>query len=219
MTISESPQIDTIRRFWTWFAANADRLKSLYANNRFDDLSQEMNRELDTVEPQLAWEMGPGKQKPYLLTISSEGNPRFREIADLMIELAPDLKGWELYSSRPARPAPKVVQLPESGEAFETADWEFIPMENPAKGRLDLVVVGEQLARSDRQPALRAVSLYLDQLLGEDNVEMWIGEFRVENPITALGKKTFKITELPDYLLWVTHRETNPLRSRAERVQ
>jgi hypothetical protein len=83
-----------IKRFWAWFAANADRLKGLYANGRFEDLTQEMNRELDRVEPQLAWEMGPGKQKPYLLTIFSEGNPRLREIADLMIEVAPDLKGW-----------------------------------------------------------------------------------------------------------------------------
>jgi len=219
MKTSDRPQIDAIKRFWTWFVANADRLKGLYANERFEDLTQEMNRELDRVEQQLAWEMGPGKQKPYLLTISSEGNPRLREIADLMIELAPDLKGWELYSSRPARPAPKVVRLPESGEAFETADWEFIPMENPEKGRLDLAVVGDQLARSDREPALRAVSLYLDQLLGEDTVEMWIGEFRVESPIAAHGKKAYKITELPDYLLWVTHRENNPLRSRSERVQ
>jgi len=63
-----------IKRFWAWFAANADRLKGLYANGRFEDLTQEMNRELDRVEPQLAWEMGPGKQKPYLLTIFSEGN-------------------------------------------------------------------------------------------------------------------------------------------------
>jgi hypothetical protein len=218
MTISESPQIDAIRRFWTWFVANADRLKNLYVNSRFQDLTQEMNRELDRVEPQLAWEMGPGKQKPYLLTISSEGNTRLRDFADLMIELAPDLTGWELYSSRPARPAPKVVRLSESGEAFETADWEFIPMENPEKGRLDLVVVGDQLARSDREPALRAVSLYLDQLLGEDTVELWIGEFRVKSPIAAHGEKAYKITELPDYLLWVTHRETNPLRSQAKRV-
>lgn len=219
MRTTRISQIDAIKHFWAWFAANSERLKDLYTNERFENLTQEMNRELDKVEPQLAWEMGPGKQKPYLLTISSEGNPRLRKIADLMVELAPELERWELYSSRPARPAPKVVRLPESGEAFETEDWEFIPVEKPEKGRLDLVVVGDQLARSGRDPALRAVSLYLDQLLGEDTVETWIGEFSVESPIAAHGKKTYKITELPDYLLWVTHRETNPLRSHSERVQ
>ena len=153
-----------IEHFWSWFLANVEMLKDLYENRRLDELAQEMNREIDRIEPQLAWEMGPGIHGPYLLTISSEGNTRLREIADQMIKLAPNLSGWEFYSSRPGRPAPKTVRLPESGETFETTDWEFVPVENSEKGRLDLVVVGDQLASSDRDPALRAVSLYLDQL-------------------------------------------------------
>jgi hypothetical protein len=216
---SESPQVDAVRRFWDWFTANAESLKALYSGSQFERLAGEMNRELDRVEPQLAWEMGAGKRKPYLLTISAEGNPRFREIADLMVDLAPDLGGWEFYSARPARPAPRAVRLPESGERFETSEWEFVPVERFERRGLDLVVVDDQLARSDREAALRAVSLYLDQLLGEDTVETWIGTLSVESRLAAHGKKSHKMTELPDYLLWVTHRETNPLRKLTDRVQ
>jgi hypothetical protein len=57
-----------------------------------------------------------------------------------MIELAPHLQGWEFYSARPARPAPAVVRLPESGESFPTAQWEFVPIEQSKRGRLDLVI-------------------------------------------------------------------------------
>lgn len=213
VSVGERLPIEAIGRFWRWFAASAERLKNLYSTNRLEGLTREINRELDKVEPELAWEMGPGKKKPYLLTISGEGNPRLRELADLMIRLAPtNLEGWELYAARPARSAPEVVRLPESGESFKTVDWKFIPLEHPKSGRLDLVVVDDQLARSVRETALRAVSLYLDQLLGEDTVETWIGEFRVESPIAAYGNRMYKMADLADYLLSVTRREKHPLR-------
>jgi hypothetical protein len=213
VSVSERPPIDAIRRFWRWFVASAERLKSLYSTDRLESLASEVNRELDKIEPELAWEMGPGKKKPYLLTISGEGNPRLRELADLMIGLAPvDLVEWELYAARPARPAPRIVRLPEGGEIFETREWKFIPFEHHKSGRLDLVIVDDQLARSHREAALRAVSLYLDQVLGEDTVEAWIGEFRVESSVVAHGKRVYEIANLPDYLLSVTRREQNPLR-------
>lgn len=77
----------------------------------------------------------------------------------------------------------------------------------------------DHLAESDRQCALKAVSIYLDQLLGEDAVERRVGRFKVESNDEARGKETFKITELPDYLLWVTHREANPLKKSVDHMK
>lgn len=154
--MNRESQIDAVRRFWQWFTANAERLKILHSRGQFESLAEEVNQELDRVDPQLAWEMGAGKEKPWLLTISAEGNPKFREIANLMVEGAPELREWEFYSSRPARPAPATVRLPESGERFETSEWEFVPVEQSERGGLDLVVVDDQLARSDRESALTA---------------------------------------------------------------
>ena len=207
-----------MRSFWTWFAANAENLTALHANRDFVAMADQVNRELDNVEPQLAWEIGPGKNQPNLLIISAEGNAKLRPLAEMMIKLAPQLEGWEFYSSRPARPAPSVVRLPESGQAFDTAGWVFLPVEHPETGRLDLVIVDDELADSDRERALKAVSIYLDQVLGEDIVETWIGKFRIESHDAVPGKKTFKVTELPDYLLWATHRKSNPLRKPENRA-
>ena len=130
-----------------------------------------------------------------------------------MIELEPsDLVGWEFYAARPARSAPGTIWLPESGETFETANWRFAPLEHSRSGRLDLVVVDDQLAHSVRETALRAISLYLDQLLGEDIVETWIGEFRVESPISAHATRTYNMADLPAYLRSTRNREKKPLR-------
>lgn len=216
---NREPQLLAIRNFWSWFTANAENLMALYANRDFAAVALEINQELDKVEPQLAWEIGPGKNQPNLLTISPEGNSKLRRLADLMIQMAPEMTGWEFHSSRPARPAPAVVRLPDSGEAFYTSGWDFIPVEQPEDGRVDLVVVDDQLAQSDRTLALKALSIYLDELLGEDMVETWIGEFRVESRNAVPGKKAYRLAELPDYLLWAMHRENKPLKKPEDRSQ
>jgi len=50
-------QSEAVKRFWQWFAANAERLRVLYSTSQFECLAVEMNHELDRVEPQLAREM------------------------------------------------------------------------------------------------------------------------------------------------------------------
>lgn len=212
-------QTDAVECFWRWFAGNVEQLKALYLTSEFGRLAMEMNRRLDRIEPQLAWELGAGIKKPYLLTISAEGNPQIRQIADLVIERAPRLEEWEFYASRPARRAPGAVQLPESVERFNTSEWKFIPVEQHQRGQLDIVVVDDKLARADPGPALKAVSLYLDQMLGEEIVEAWIGTFRVESSVAAYGKRTFKMTELPDYLFRVMCRGKNAMKKCSRRCQ
>jgi UDP-glucose 4-epimerase len=63
-------------------------------------------------------------------------------------------------------------------------------LEQSERGGLDLVVVDDQLARSDHESARKAVSLYLDEVRGEDTLEAWIGKFSVESHIAAHGKKS-----------------------------
>jgi hypothetical protein len=209
---NENPQIQAIKSFWDWFSANVEKLKDLYATNQLEQLSEQVNVRLDKIDPQLAWEMGPGKERANLLTISAEGSPERRRLADLMIRLAPHMEGWEFYSARPSRSAPAVIRLPNSGESFRTAGWEFIPVEHQRTGRLDLVIVDDELAHSDPETALKAVSIFLDELLGEDTVETWIGEFTIGSRVATKGKTTYKMNELPDYLLWAANRKTNPLK-------
>jgi len=201
--------------FWRWFAANADRLKMLYSAKLYEQLAGEMNRELDKIDSRLAWEIGGGLTLPSLLTISGEGSRELTNIAEFVVKSAPNLKDWEFYASRPARSAPNAVQFPGSAERYEASNWEFVPIERPERGRLDLIIVDDQLAAASRERALMAVSIYLDQALGEEKVEAWIGTLSVESRAAVLGKRAFKIEELPEYLLWVTHRENNPLKQTA----
>jgi len=216
--INDHAVIEPIKNFWHWFAINTSGIANMYSNRAFDELSKSIGRELDKVEEQLAWEIGPGKSKQYLFTISSEGNPRLRQIAETMVRSAPELPDWEFYSSKPPRQPTGKVHLPERNIEFDTSGWKFIPLENPENGRLNLVVLDERLAFSNREAALKAVSIYLDELLGEDTVENWIGEFEVGSPDEAKVHKVHDMAEMPDYLYWATHREVNPLKKQVAQL-
>jgi len=209
---ASSPLITRIKGFWQWFRQNQSQITHLYSAKNFNDLSTAINREIDRVDVHLAWEIGPGRRKPHLFTISSEGNLELRYIAEQMIGLAPELTEWEFYSSRPPRQPAARVTLPERGIDFDTSTWRFVPVERPDKGRLDLLILDEKLGLSEREASLKAVSIYLDQLLGEETVETWIGKFEIESPTSPHHEKAYEMSDLPNYLYRAIHRETNPLR-------
>jgi hypothetical protein len=202
-----------IEDFWAWFAQNSSQIIDLYSRNDVMDLSDLINHQINKIDKQLAWEIGPGIHKPYLFTISSEGNFSLRPVAEKMIGAAPALIEWEFYYSRPSREPAARVRLPGRNLQFDTSGWKFVPLEHPDRGKLDLLIMDEQLARSEPEASLTAVSIYLDQLLGEDTVETWIGKFNIDNPSESHHEKLYDMAELSDYLYWAIHRETNPLKN------
>lgn len=206
--------LESIDAFWRWFISSSEELKGLYQKHNFGELSARMGRALDRVHSDLAWEIGPGESAPFLLTISSEGNPSLRALADKMIEVAPALSGWEFYSSKPARKPPAAVRLVERGVNVNTQLWKFSPIDRPDVGRIDLTIIDEELANLadlDREAALKAVSIYLDQVLGEDTVEAWIGRFDICHSEPSPTGEAFEMKEIADYLYWATHREQDPI--------
>jgi hypothetical protein len=197
-------------RFWGWFRQNAGRIESLYDRGNLEELSSMMNLQLDAVAPGLAWEVGPGKRMEYSLTISAEGNSKLRSIVNEILRRAPKIRGWEFYGFKQRRPAPRAINLPERGLRVSTENWQFVPEEDRRRGRIHVTVLDDQLAEIGKQAALRAVSLFLDALLGEETVEEWLGQISVA---AQGGTKTkiHHISRLPDYILWATHREKDPL--------
>lgn len=197
-------QANEIRRFWSWFATACSLLATLYEEKKFDDLSTKVNAELNKLDEELPWEIGPGKRTKYSFSFSPEGNKRLAELIRQLIASAPELKDWEIYATRRSRTPPGVIRFPESGTEISTSMWRFVPKENSKTGRLDLIIFGPELLSVDRDTGLKAISLYLDQSLGEEMVEEWIGRIEIER--APEGGKHYPIADLSDYLTWAVNR-------------
>jgi len=209
-TPAKSPSDGAIQLFWSWFNEQSKFLASLHASGATNQLAALVNQQLDKIDPALAWEIGPGKEVENSFTISSEGNRSLRRLVERMIEAAPKLKDWELYTARQPREAPSTIRLPDRDLELATQNWDFTPIERASEGRIDLIVISGDLASVERGAALRAVFIYLDQVLGEDTVEEWLGGIEVKADLPP-GKKKYPLKEIADYVSWVTHRDKNPL--------
>jgi hypothetical protein len=109
-----------IQRFWEWFAERSTYLSSLHSSGHTDRLATLINGQLDKINPQLAWELGPGKNTKNSLTTTGEGNPSLRLLAEQMITAAPKLGDWELYATKQPREAPSTIRLPERNLELST---------------------------------------------------------------------------------------------------
>lgn len=179
MKDSDNQNPESIAQFWAWFSSKKDVIESMIKRSDASGLSQLLSPRLDRVMPGLAWEVGPGKIRPYMLTISSEGNHAQRRHVETIIRKAPDIGDWEFYSSRQPRNIQSEIELVSDGIRLSTDTWRFEASEDPARRRLDITVIDERLARLKDKLALKAIFVFLDSALGEDNVEAWIGGIQV----------------------------------------
>jgi hypothetical protein len=199
-------------QFWTWFSENLLVIEALYTERKLAQLSNLIGQNLDKIDPRLAWEIGPGKQKQYLLTISGEGDVEMGDLAEQIIRAAPDVQSWEFYSARPARPGAARIRLPNRNLEFDTKGWMFSPIERADAGRLDLLIYDDALALSAPDDAVRAVWIYLGEILGDEDAERWIGEVNIGTAQVEQHDRIYGIAEIADYLYWATHRPDEPLR-------
>src|SRR5258708_20412921 len=165
--------------FWAWFRRHSKQIEKLIDDSDAVNLSHLMSPRIDELIPGLAWEVGPGKSRPYLLTLSPEGDDAKRRQIDSILSLAPQDLKWEFHSSRQARNIQKEIELVTDGIKVTTTDWLFTANENIDAKKIDILAINKNLAHIKPKEALKAVFIFLDSALGEDAVEEWVGNIGI----------------------------------------
>lgn len=182
----------SITSFWQWFSLHAEEFGQLLEHHKTETLYSEIDAWVKTLHPGLRWEAGPGLVKPYSLTITFGGDPWLTELAKQVVRAAPVLANWEFYSSKQRRKPPPVILFGKPPREFIPSEWRFSVVR---RDRIDLTFFDDLLASVDEKTALGVVFVYLDALLGEDEVEKKIGDIRVQKPAESVG--SLPICELP----------------------
>ena len=197
---------DGISAFWAWWLeARSDLARAAGGQDASGELATRIAQRVAAIEPELEWELGPGAAKTYSLCVTAAGKPEAREAAARWLIAAPDDPEWEFHRARPPVPSADLVLALASGR-LAVADVRFRLDERPDDDFID-VVVDERSLRTltpgDRQTAM---FLVLDHLLGEENVERFVGQ---------IGMRPLRWrTEPPEALVAAVERLA---RARAER--
>ncbi len=162
--------------FWAWWSEGHDRVAQAIATGGFDErLVDEISTAVHAIHPAMAWELGPGKTAQHAFCISPEGNAELRQLALAWLASAPPADAtWEYHASK--QPAAKLMDLELGQWRFDLDGMRAIASWDPARQRMDVRLWHPLFADVPENVRLQVGFVFLDNLLGEEDVERMVGE-------------------------------------------
>lgn len=180
-----SPEAD----FWKWFQKNEASLFDFERDQEgvFDRLAVEMHK----VHPSLTFEFGPKQDGRREFVISADGIRDAFPKVESLASAAPTLPRWTVIRFRPRR-EPADIQY--NGMTVKTSAVSVGVHPDGAKVGLTVFIPG--YAASERRTFGSIAFLFLDQALGEFDVETRVGDVDVRAPL-PVDSNAVPLSELP----------------------
>lgn len=147
-----------------------------------DELADEMGRLVTAINPGLQWEFTAGTSSAHLLVVTSAGDSGLRSLAERWRRAGPppdDIFGYA--SARQGSPQSLEGTLEIDGHRLDLTDLRFAaeldgdgPDDRPTA--VHVRVWHPAFAGMPEDARVQVAYLSLDWLLGEDVVEIWVGE-------------------------------------------
>lgn len=157
-----------IQKFWEWFSIRSDK----YFQFEGDEarLFSELKSALTKVNPSLVFEFGPiTKEGTREFVVSAGGIVSVFPVVSEMFENAPSLPKWKIIAFRQPRPEISRIEIEGLGIDLEDVFFEYSVM----NGMMDLLLYIKGFKES---PEFTVITfILLDNLLGEHDVEMYVG--------------------------------------------
>jgi hypothetical protein len=168
-------QREAIARFWAWWQAEgAGQIAASIDERKPERSAAPLSRHVTAIHPDLAWELGPGRDSEHELVVSAQGDPALRAIARRWRQAAPVADArWSYSDYRAAAPEPADVVLTLQDARFDVASataWARV-----VGTHFDVQVHHPGFAALGEAQRTLAAFLLLETVLGEAALETWVG--------------------------------------------
>lgn len=173
---------DPIDAFWHWWARASDELAASYDSGKglSDEQIDEISSCVHSIDEGLAWETGPGVQSRHSFALSSDGNPALRVLTQRWLARAPQRSAaWEYYPARQASGADPKSTLRINGNEFDFSEFRLSLERDETRAVIHVGVYHPVFAQIDEDARSQPAYLFLDDALGEDAVESWVGSIDI----------------------------------------
>jgi hypothetical protein len=166
-----------IESFWTWWASARPRAEKVIAGIPDNGLVEELNALVEAIHPGLQWEFTAGSDSAHLLVVTSAGDPALRSLAERWRRASPEPDEIFGYAAaRPGNPAALNGVLQIDGHRLVLEESRFAAEPDGTTLAVHVRVWHPAFAAMGEQARTQVAFLTLDWLLGEDAVEIWVGE-------------------------------------------
>jgi hypothetical protein len=170
-----------IDAWWNEFVRRADDLNALFRGTTQWDLPGWMQENLQSIDPNLMWEFGPGVNGGHRLVVTPESSRWLRPLVATLLERAPVLAGWEFYSYRLAEDVNQALMTVTARVGVAAGDAATVEV-TTENGRVDL----RYTLDVDEERARDVAFVLTETLLGESVLDQWIGAIEATRPSRRL---------------------------------
>lgn len=175
--------------FWTWFEAHQTELLAVKSGQ--EKIVSELAKQLRKINPSLVFEFGPEKNGRRQFTVSADGIKDAFPAVEALCSAAPTLPTWKILKFRQRR------EPSDISYQGVTVKADSVRAELTRNGeKVDIVLSIPGYTQSARNTYLGIAFLMLDETLGEYDVEMFVGQVRVE-ALRENPASTVRLKELP----------------------
>lgn len=189
---------EAIQTFWAIWPQVRPGVAAEIAAGEYGDGTRTLTDLVEAIEPNLEWELMPGTNARHALCLSAAADPRLRLLTQLWLAAAPPADAeWEFHPGR----IPVGLEVVEfNGMNVDPEDATVGIEPDPIGEALDLTIGHRDFARLDETLQLQAAFRFLDDLLGEDGVERWVGSVDVLPEPVRWGIPLGDLTQSVDLL-------------------
>ncbi|MBI5490081.1 MAG: hypothetical protein HY905_22295 [Deltaproteobacteria bacterium] len=187
-------RIDT---WWRAFEAQAPQIVALFSRAADWDLAEWMGRNLGAIDERIMWEFAPGVAGGrWRLVLTPEAERRLRPLVDVVLSRAPRIPGWEFYPHRLAEGMESALFTVQGRTGVDISAFEVSA--RPGEGLVHLAFGPPPGSPRNGGKDLDASFLAAETLLGEDVLDLWIGEVAIErrSPCTPLAELPARVAAL-----------------------
>lgn len=184
---------EAITSFWQAWPSIRSLLEREIEEGVYGSGTETLTDLVEAIDPQLEWDLMTGIEAEHALAISSAAEPRLRPLTQAWVEAAPSADStWEYHPARIAV-GPEEIEL--NGMIIDPLAADMVAIVDPESEMLDLQVGHPDFAQLDETLRFQAAFRFIDDLIGEDDAEAWIGSVDVFEQALSWG---VPLTNLPD---------------------
>jgi hypothetical protein len=172
------PPPDPIDAFWIWWSTARAPLAAAAESRALAEWAPRVGERVAAIHPKLGWELGRGARSAHHLCVSAEGDAALRVTTERWRSRAPAPDAlWEYYPARqPGLRRDRQLTLRLGEVDLAHADVRFALRVHPVRRVVHVVVFHPKLHALEADRRGLATMLLLDDLLGEDGAERWLGD-------------------------------------------
>lgn len=169
---------DAIQKFWSWWPGIRPRIEVAIDGGGFDEaLVKEINDRVVAIRDGLDWELAPGTNAKHAFCLSAKGDPEGRLVTETWRARGPNPdETWEFHGARRSGPGRSQMALEIDGQSFKLHEFTVALEVDVTRERVHGTYYHPAFPRiTDEKLRFTVTYLTLDSVLGEDEVERWLG--------------------------------------------